>query len=156
MRPTRAQCGRGGRPQLARQPRPDTMAVPLGPATPGTGGQSREEVPGNVAKQVRADAAAADRGTAIPTAVGAYLLEIGPTPLLRPEEEVALAEWVARGDTEAAHALAQANLRHYPLQQLQPYLARPARYGTLEMTCTANSIGLSWMRAWKGGQRKAV
>jgi RNA polymerase primary sigma factor len=43
--------------------------------------------------------------------VGAYLREIGRTPLLRPEEEVALAQRVARGDTEAAQALAQANLR---------------------------------------------
>jgi RNA polymerase primary sigma factor len=43
--------------------------------------------------------------------VGAYLHEIGRTPLLRPEEEVALAQQVARGDTEAAQALAQANLR---------------------------------------------
>jgi RNA polymerase primary sigma factor len=43
--------------------------------------------------------------------VGAYLREIGRTPLLRPEEEVALAQRVARGETEAAQALAQANLR---------------------------------------------
>jgi RNA polymerase primary sigma factor len=43
--------------------------------------------------------------------VGAYLREIGRTPLLHPEEEVALARRVARGDTEAAQVLAQANLR---------------------------------------------
>src|SRR5437763_213650 len=35
----------------------------------------------------------------------------GRWPLLRPAEEVALAQRVARGDTEAADALAQANLR---------------------------------------------
>jgi RNA polymerase primary sigma factor len=47
----------------------------------------------------------------VPTVVGAYLREIGRTPLLCPEEEVTLAQRVARGDTEAAQALAQANLR---------------------------------------------
>jgi hypothetical protein len=43
--------------------------------------------------------------------VGAYPREIGRTPLLLPEEEVVLVQRVARGDTEAARALAQATLR---------------------------------------------
>ena len=69
MRPTRSQHGRSGRPPLARQPRTDRPAVPLGPTTPGTGGESTGEAPGDVYKRFLADAAAADSGTAVPTVV---------------------------------------------------------------------------------------
>lgn len=59
----------------------------------------------------RGSRAATSGDAAAPTAIAQYLSEIGRTRLLRPAEEVALSQRVARGDAEAAQAMAQANLR---------------------------------------------
>jgi RNA polymerase primary sigma factor len=58
-----------------------------------------------------AEALPEDPGGALPELLDGYLREIGHTPLLTPAQEVALAQRVERGDTAAANALAQANLR---------------------------------------------
>src|SRR5690348_1769572 len=59
----------------------------------------------------RGSRAVAAGEAAAPTALAQYLSEIGRVRLLRPAEEVALAQRVAHGDAEAAGAMAQANLR---------------------------------------------
>jgi RNA polymerase primary sigma factor len=51
------------------------------------------------------------RTTGPPIDLGVYLRAIGRTPLLTPDQEVALAQRIAQGDADAAAALAQANLR---------------------------------------------
>ncbi|MBC2601491.1 sigma-70 family RNA polymerase sigma factor [Puniceicoccus vermicola] len=45
------------------------------------------------------------------SALKLYLQEIGRTPLLKPEEEVALARKIQKGDEEARNKMVQANLR---------------------------------------------
>ena len=52
-----------------------------------------------------------DMGGALPELLDSYLREIGHTPLLKPEQEVALAKRVEQGDKDAANMMAQANLR---------------------------------------------
>jgi RNA polymerase primary sigma factor len=52
-----------------------------------------------------------DLGGALPELLDSYLREIGHTPLLKPEQEVELAQRVEQGDRAAANAMAQANLR---------------------------------------------
>lgn len=52
-----------------------------------------------------------EMGGALPELLDSYLREIGHTPLLKPEQEVALAKRVEQGDKDAANAMAQANLR---------------------------------------------
>ncbi len=52
-----------------------------------------------------------ETGGALPEVLRSYLQEIGQTPLLQPEQEIALAQRIEQGDAAAAHALARANLR---------------------------------------------
>jgi RNA polymerase primary sigma factor len=51
------------------------------------------------------------RAAGPPVDLALYLREIGRTPLLTPDQEVALAQRIAQGDADATVAMAQANLR---------------------------------------------
>jgi RNA polymerase primary sigma factor len=109
--PSRARRRRAA--PILSQPRTDQIAAPFGhpPAASGHDGAVRGEAPEPPEPDSDGDDIGAGRSTAVPELLTGYLCEIGRTPLLRPEEEVALAQRVARGDTDAAHTLAQANLR---------------------------------------------
>ena len=113
MRQTASQARRRGAAPILPQRRTDQIAAPFGHPTAASGNDSavRGEVPEPPEPQGDEDGTGAGRSSAVPELLTGYLCEVGRTPLLRPEEEVALAQRVARGDTEAAHALAQANLR---------------------------------------------
>jgi RNA polymerase primary sigma factor len=100
-------------PPVAEPAPPAPVALPVEPvAVPPT--HEHDTPPAYVPAPVEEPAAASsasDYGSGERSSLKLYLQEIGKTPLLKPEEEVALARRIMRGDQAARQHMIQANLR---------------------------------------------